>query len=75
MEFYRWFDSAVCIFPALAGGSTVPSNFKVQTLGYEDLLRLLTISNRRFPWDRSCWLKFVQHLGLTSADTPPSPRR
>jgi hypothetical protein len=71
MEFYRWFESVVCIVPALAEGSTVPSDFKVKTLGYKELLRLLTTSTSRFPWDRSCWLKFVQHLGLISADATP----
>jgi hypothetical protein len=41
-EFYCWFDSVVCIFPALAAGSTVPSDYKVKTLGYKDMLALLT---------------------------------
>ena len=70
-HFYHWFDSVVCIFPALAEGSTVPSNFKVRTLGYKDMLDLVTNSTSRFPWNRECWLKFVKYLGLTSANPTP----
>ena len=74
-EFYRWFDSVVCIFPALAEGSSVPGDFKVKTLDYTDMVRLLTSSTQRFPWDRTRWLRFIQHLGLMNADaaTRPTP--
>ena len=70
-EFYRWFDTVVCIFPILPEGSSVPSDYKVKTLGYKDTLALLTNTTRRFFWDRSCWLRFVQYLGLTTADAGP----
>ena len=70
-KFYRWFDSVVCIFPAVAKGSRVPSDYKVKILGYQDTLALLTSSTVHFPWDRQCWLRFVQYLGLTTADAAP----
>ncbi|MCA1604191.1 MAG: NERD domain-containing protein, partial [Acidobacteria bacterium] len=73
-KFYYWFDTLICVFPALATGSNVPSDHKVKTLGYGDLLTLL-ISNadQHFPWDQQRWRKFIQYLSLTPADTAPTP--
>lgn len=46
-KFYTQFDSAVCVFPRLADDSQVPSDYKVQTLGYADFLTFLMTPGRR----------------------------
>lgn len=70
-KYYRWFDSVVCIFPVLAESSSVPSDYKVKTLGYKELLALLTNSTQRFPWGGSTWLEFIRYLGLTRTGATP----
>lgn len=69
-EFYTQFDSVVCIFPRLADGSQVPSDFKVKTLGYADFLAFLTARGARLPWNRDHWEAFILMLGLTKGTTP-----
>lgn len=63
--FYTQFDSVVCVFPTLADGSDVPSDYRVQTLGYPEFLAFLTAPGPRPPWSRRHWLAFVRMLGLT----------
>jgi hypothetical protein len=67
--FYTQFDTAVCVFPRLEDGSEVPSNYKARTLGYPELLHLLTTPGPRPNWSREHWLGFVRMHGLVPAAT------
>ncbi|MFD6756154.1 NERD domain-containing protein [Micromonospora gifhornensis] len=66
-RFYTQFDSTVCVFRRLQPGSQVPSDYKVQTLGYAELLTLLTTPGARPTWSREHWLAFIRMHGLVPA--------
>ncbi|MBB6373789.1 hypothetical protein BKA01_001011 [Pseudonocardia eucalypti] len=74
-QFYRWFESVTCIFPKMAVGSKVPSDYKVQTLGYPETVSLACGTDTSFPWTLGDWLEFVKFLGLTAAATTPRDDR
>ena len=66
-QFYRHFDSVVCVFPHLAAGSEVPNNYKVRTLGYAEFIDFLAGPGACLPWDRSHWMMLIRSLALTRA--------
>lgn len=68
-KFFTQFNSVVCIFPRLADGSQVPSDYKVRTLGYEDFLTFLTRPGAHPQWNRSHWAAFIRMQQLADAMT------
>jgi hypothetical protein len=69
-KFFTQLDSVVCVFPRLAEGSEVPSDFKVQTLGYRDFFKFLSSPGRNPGWLPEHWEAFVRDLGLANAGEP-----
>ena len=69
-KFYTQLDSVVCIFPRLEPGSRVPSDFKAQTLGYEEFLQFLTAPGAHPDWKPEHWLSYIRLLSLTNAAGP-----
>ncbi|ABW12082.1 NERD domain protein [Parafrankia sp. EAN1pec] len=72
-QFYTWFDSVLCVYPRLAVGSEVPSDFKVKTFGYPELLDFLLKPGKNPPWDAGIWREFGMHLNLVRPERPDGP--
>jgi hypothetical protein len=66
-RFFTQFDSVVCVFPRLADSSEVPSDYKVQTLGYSEFFAFLTSPGRHPEWSPLHWETFIRDLGLVNA--------
>jgi hypothetical protein len=66
-RFFTQFDSVVCVFPRLADGSEVPSDYKVQTLGYSEFFAFLASPGRHPGWSSLHWEAFIRDLGLVNA--------
>jgi hypothetical protein len=66
-RFYTQLDSVVCIFPRLEAGSQVPSDYKVKTLGYAELVNFLTTAGPHPGWEPEHWLSYIRLLSLTNA--------
>jgi Nuclease-related domain len=66
-RFFTQFDSVVCVFPRLADGSDVPSDYKVQTLGYREFFAFLASPGRHPGWSPLHWETFIRDLGLVNA--------
>jgi Nuclease-related domain len=66
-RFFTQFDSVVCVFPRLADGSDVPSDYKVQTLGYREFFAFLASPGRHPGWSPLNWETFIRDLGLVNA--------
>ena len=69
-KFFTRFDSVVCIFPHLAGGSEVPSDYKVRTLGYREFFAFLTAPGRNPGWRPGHWQAFIRSRALVNAAGP-----
>ncbi|GAA3240745.1 NERD domain-containing protein [Nonomuraea helvata] len=67
-KFYTQFDSVVCVFPRLAPGSHVPSDYKARTLGYKELVEFALAPGKRPPWSQDQWLALIRQLGLVRAE-------
>jgi energy-coupling factor transporter ATP-binding protein EcfA2 len=68
-KFFTQIDSVVCIFPRLAEGSQIPSDFKVKTLGYTDFLTFLIRPGAQPQWNRDHWAAFIRMQQLADAMT------
>jgi hypothetical protein len=68
-QFYKSFESVVCIFPQLLPGSSIPSDHKVRTLGFDELTELILKRSRSPGWTQLQWIEFAMHLGLTHHDS------
>ncbi|HEY6596830.1 MAG TPA: NERD domain-containing protein [Asanoa sp.] len=66
-RFYTQFDCVVCVFPNLAAGSEVPSDYKVKTLGYPDFLKSIVSPGPRPQWSGDHWTAFITNLALVRA--------
>ena len=69
-KFFTRFDSVVCIFPRLADGSEVPSDYRVQTLGYREFFAFLTAPGRNPGWRPVHWQAFIRARSLVNAAGP-----
>jgi Nuclease-related domain len=69
-KFFTQFDSIVCIFPRLAEGSEVPSDYKVQTLGYPEFFTFLTAPGPHPSWSSAQWEAFILDQALVNAAGP-----
>lgn len=65
-RFFTQFDSVVCVFPRLADGSEVPSDYKVQTLGYSEFFAFLASPGRHPGWSALHWEAFIRDLELVN---------
>jgi Nuclease-related domain len=74
-RFFTTFDSVLCIYPALADGSRVPSDYKVQPLGYADFLDSMLTPGPHPPWDAAQRADFILWLGLVPARPSPAANR
>src|SRR5262245_33866186 len=63
-QFYKTFETVVCVHPQLLPGSRVPSDHRVHVAGTDALLTLLRTRERAPGWSREQWLDFILHLGL-----------
>ena len=66
-KYFTQLESVVCVFPALADGSDVPSDFKVKTLGYREFFSLLSAPGRNPGWRLEDWQALIRDLGLVNA--------
>lgn len=66
-KFFTQFDSVVCIYPRLAEGSDVPSDYKVRTLGYREFFSFLASPGKHPGWNLPHWEAFIRDLGLVNA--------
>lgn len=63
-QFFKTFETVVCVHPRLLPGSEVPSDYRVRVAGTEELVALLRTRERTPGWSREQWLDFILHLGL-----------
>jgi hypothetical protein len=66
-KYFTQLESVVCVFPALADGSDVPSDFKVKTLGYREFFSLLSAPGKNASWKLEHWQALIRDLGLVNA--------
>jgi hypothetical protein len=66
-KFFTRLDSVVCVFPRLADGSEVPSDYKVQTLGYRDFFAFLSSPGANPGWRLEHWEAFIRDHSLVNA--------
>jgi hypothetical protein len=64
-DFFRDFDSAICIFPEVRPGSQLPSDFRVKTIGYADLIAFIVAPGKHPTWQQRHWEAFIRIVGLT----------
>jgi hypothetical protein len=75
-RYYKTFESVVCVYPKLLPGSDVPSDFKVRTSSFDDLIELLCKKPARRPlWCREHWLQFAMFLRLLRKEDGDSSER
>jgi hypothetical protein len=73
--FLSTINSVVCVYPRLAAGSEVPSDFfKVRTCGYEDFVSFIANPGPTPGWSREHWLGLARMLGLTNAESEPTKK-
>jgi hypothetical protein len=65
--FYKAVEGMVCIYPDIPTGSTVTQgNFRAKVVGYQDCLKILTLTGSRSPsWNKKQWQALVMYLTLT----------
>lgn len=66
-KFFTRLDSVVCVFPRLADGSEVPSDYKVRTLGYRDFFAFLSSPGANPGWRLEHWEAFIRDHSLVNA--------
>jgi|GEM_PF-2213417 len=66
--FFKQMQSVLCIYPKLHSHSDVVSDYKVKTIGYPELLRLLLSGNKSPGWSFEEWIEFAMYLGLVRQD-------
>jgi hypothetical protein len=66
-KFFTRLESVVCVFPALADGSDVPSDYKVKTLGYREFFSRLSAPGRNPGWRLEHWQALIRDLSLVNA--------
>jgi hypothetical protein len=65
-KFFTRLDSVVCVFPRLADGSEVPSDYKVRTLGYREFFAFLASPGANPGWRPEHWEAFIRDHSLVS---------
>jgi hypothetical protein len=71
-KFFTQFDSVVCVYPRLADGSEVPSDYKVRTLGYREFFTFLSSPGKNPGWSREHWEAFIRDHALVNVWEPVS---
>jgi hypothetical protein len=74
-QFYRAMESVICVFPRLEPGSSVVSDFKVQVMGYPELIPFLESTDRNPGWQKEHWVRFAMRLGLVHQQDPSGIER
>lgn len=68
---YKKIDSVLCIFPQLENGSEVPSDYKVNTMGYKEFVQYLISPGKTPGWQKQHWKKIIKDYGLLDASKIP----